>query len=408
MKRISCLVLLVALATSVACPLAHAEGGPVAQTNGDPTTLNTRLDEPGTLDPALVEDAGAWMVAEQLFLGLVDLDDVTGAVLPELATSWTVSPDGTAYTFTLRSDAKWSDGSPITAHDARFALLRALDPATGSAYATVLYPIRNGEGYHNGTISDPTQVGVASPSDTQLRITLEQPTAHFSSILSLPVARPVPQAVVSSWGPDWSHPDHIVSSGPYKLTGWVHDDHVFLEKNPYYYSAAGVEIDQVKLWIVDQDTGWTMYRNGHLETTEVPWTVNPDDLGLLAQEVHTRPTACTYYYGFNTAKAPFHNCLVRKALAAAIDRQGLVTAVFGGYQQPALTFTPPGIFGHVDGLAEGVGIPYDPMQARAWLQQAGYPNGQGLPAITLWFNTNPIHQSVAEYVQRRVGATTWA
>jgi ABC-type transport system substrate-binding protein len=89
---------------------------------------------------------------------------------------------------------------------------------------------------------------------------------------------------------------------------------------------------------------------------------------------------CTYYFGFNTAKAPFNQALVRKAFIAALDRTQL-PSILDGPVLPAMTFTPPGIFGHVDGFTEGVGIPYNPTQARQWLAAAGYPNGQDLPAI---------------------------
>lgn len=89
---------------------------------------------------------------------------------------------------------------------------------------------------------------------------------------------------------------------------------------------------------------------------------------------------------------------MRKAFAAASNREGLIHAVTGGIQRPALTFTPPGVFGHVDGYAEGVGIPYNPNQARQWLAQAGYPNGQGLPSTTLWFNYSASVVAVKPYL----------
>jgi oligopeptide transport system substrate-binding protein len=102
----------------------------------------------------------------------------------------------------------------------------------------------------------------------------------------------------------------------------------------------------------------------------------------------------------NVNKPPFNNVLVRKAFSAAVDKQGLINAKLGGVQRPALTFIPPGVLGYVDGQTQGVGIPYDVAQARQWLAQAGYPNGRGLPPVTLWINTNAGHQAIAQYIQQ--------
>ena len=122
---------------------------------------------------------------------------------------------------------------------------------------------------------------------------------------------------------------------------------------------------------------------------------------ILSQQFHAVPRSCTYYYGFSTAQPPFDNSLVRKAFSAALDRKGIISNVTAGLQQPALTLTPRGIFGHVDGYAEGIGHPFNPRQARRWLADAGYPDGQGLPPITLWYNTSSGHESIANYAAQR-------
>lgn len=376
--------------------------GPCPQTPAqafDAYTLNYNLQtEPPALDPAKAIDTTSTSVIEQLFLGLVDIDDRASEVRAELASSWTTSPDGTVYTFTLRSDVTWTDGTPVTAQDARYGILRTLDPATGSAAASLLYLIENAEAYHTGAITDTNQVGVTAMDDTHLRITLERPASYALSILALSVARPMPQQAIEMWEDVWTEPGHIVTNGPYRLTEWVHGDHILLEKNPTYYGADTVQIDRVEMWMVDTPTAWQMYLNDKLDTTGVPFdqleAVRSDP--ILSQELYTAPIPCTYYYGFNVSQPPFDNPLVRKAFAAAVDRPGLVA---GSIQQPALTFTPPGVFGHVDGYAEDVGIPYNPTRAQQWLSDAGYPDGVGLPEITLWYNEGTGHQAIAEYVR---------
>jgi len=384
------------------------QGSTSVQTDSAPLTLNLNLaGEPAILDPALVTDSISINVVEQLFIGLVDLDDETAEIRPELATRWTVSPGRTVYTFTLRNDVTWSDGNPVVAEDVRYGILRSLDPATGSAYAYVLgLAIKNAEAYYIGEITDPNQVGVTAVDTTTLRVTLDEPATYALSILSLWIARPMPQWAIEAHGvPAWTEPANIVTNGPYRLTEWTHNDHILLDKNPTYYDAANVQIERVRMWMVDHDTAWQMYLNNQLDTATVPYTIGTPLDPVLRQELHLEPIAGTYYYGFSTSLEPFDNPLVRKAFIAATNRQGLIENVTRGFEQPALTFTSPGVFGYVDGYAEGIGIPYNPAQAQQWLAAAGYPNGQGLPPITLWFNSSYGHEAIAEYVRDNWYAT---
>jgi oligopeptide transport system substrate-binding protein len=375
------------------------QSGTEAQTARSPLTLNLSLIcNPPTLDPALSGDGVSNSVIEQLFIGLVDMDDETAEMQPELATSWAISPDGTVYTFTLRSDAMWSDGNPVTAEDARYGILRSLNPAMGDYPASMLYIIKNAEAYHTGAITDPSQVDVTAVNHTTLRVALEYPASYALSILAQPPARPMPQWAVETHGvPTWTEPANIVTSGPYRLTDWVYEDHILLEKNSTYFQTANVQIERVKMWIADEAAAWQMYLTGQLDTAVAPLGTSLDP--ALQQEVHIQHAATTYYYGFSISQEPFDELPVRKAFIAATHRQGLIDGVLDGFQQAALTFTPPGVFGHVDGYAEGVGIPYSPAQARQWLADAGYPNGQGLPPITLWFNSGHYHEPIAEYVR---------
>jgi oligopeptide transport system substrate-binding protein len=371
----------------------------------DPITLNIAMDEPLTLDPAKATDSASTDVIEQLFIGLVDFDDETGEVVPELATGWTVSPDGRTYTFTLRSDVQWIDGHPVTAEDVRYGILRTLAPETNSGYAFTLYIIENGEPYHVGDISDPSQVGVTAVDSTTLRIRLEHPASYALSILTMWIARPMPQWAIETHGGAWIDPANIVTNGPYELSEWAHDDHIILDKSPIYCDAENVQIERVRMWMVDLPTEWHMYLDGELDTATAPslklGEVRTDP--LLSQELVTAPSASTFYCGFSVSQEPFGDPLVRKAFSAAIDRRGLISEVLGGVQLPALTYTPPGVFGHVDGYAEGVGLPYDPTQARQHLADAGYPDGDGLPTITFW--VPPESKSSGEYIRDSWQAT---
>lgn len=355
--------------------------------------------DPLTIDPALglIFDPASMTIIEQLFIGLVDLDETTTEVRPELAVSWTVSPDGTEHNFTLRDDVFWTDGHRVTAGDVRYGILRTLDPVLQAPFAYLLFIIKNAEGYYSGDITDPNEVGIAALDDTHLRITLERPVGYALTTLSLWLARPMPRWAIETWGDAWTEPGHIVTNGPYRLTEWVHNDHITLDKNPTYYDAAGVQIDRVRMWMVTDATAWTMYQNGQLDTAAVPTgaSLNP----IQRQEARFQPSGCTHYYGFTITNPPFDDVRVRRAFAAAADRMGIINVVYAGGRRPALTYTPPGVFGHVNGYRERVGLPFSPVLAGQWLAQAGYPNGQGLPPITVSYVSNTTNQLTAEYIR---------
>jgi oligopeptide transport system substrate-binding protein len=206
---------------------------------------------------------------------------------------------------------------------------------------------------------------------------------------------------VEEYGDAWTEAENIVTNGPYELAEWVHEDHLVLVKSDTYYGAESVNIDQVYCYMIEEaSTAMTMYETGELDSTSPPLEdmdrVKADP--VLSQELTIAPDLCTYYYGFNNEKFPFDNALVRKAFASAIDRQSLIDYVLKGEQKPAQTFTCPGIFGHVDGVAEGIGYPYNPEMAKAYLAAAGYPNGEGFPEVTLMYNTSEGHAKIAQFV----------
>jgi oligopeptide transport system substrate-binding protein len=396
------IVLRACMLVALACS-ASALGGTAAATPmgpdsiSNPLTVNVNLGS-GTepeLDPALWQDSKSGNVIEQLFIGLVDLDDDTSEPVPELAANWTISASGLVYTFTLRGDARWTDGRRVSAGDVRYGILRSLDPGLNAPYVYELYVIKNAEAYNTGSITDPNQVGVKALDDTHLEITLDHVASYFLSILTMPVARPMPKWAIDAWGTDWTKPAHIVTSGAYRLKEWVAADHITLEKNWSYWAEDQVQIERIKAWMYDGATSWSKYQTGELDTVPVPAGATP---APIAEEVHKQPQECTYHYGFSLSLAPFDQLLVRKAFIAATNRQGLIDTVLGGVQRPAQTFTPYGMFGYVDGAAEGVGIPYNPTQAQQYLADAGYPGGTGLPSITLWYNTSTGHQAIAEYI----------
>lgn len=358
--------------------------------------------EPPTLDPALANDTTSLLVIGQIFLGLTDYNPATGEIIGELATHWEVSDDGLIWTFHLRQDAVWTDGTPVTAYDVEYSMKRMLDPATAAKPANLLWVVKGAYAFNTGKGSA-DEVGIRAIDEYTVQFELDHPIVFFPA-LATRVVVPVPKQAVEKYGDKWTEPEHIVCNGPYMLKEWVHDHYLVLVKNPTFYDAASVKIDKIYCYmIVEESTALAMYEAGELDVCR---TIPPAELDrikadpVLSKELHTTPRLGTYYFGFNCEKPPFDNPLVRKAFASAIDREALVNYLLKGGQKPALTFISPGVPGHIDGYVEGIGHPYDPEKARQYLAEAGYPNGEGFPEVTLMFNTSELHREIAQFAQQ--------
>jgi oligopeptide transport system substrate-binding protein len=389
-----------------------------------PVTLHINLgSEPPQLDPALSTDTTSVAVDEELFLGLTDFDVVTSEVIPELATEWENSEDGLTWTFHMRDDVPWvqynpatgevvvmtdDEGNPrmVNAHDVEYGVKRTLDPATASDYAYVLYIIKGAIPVNSGEETDLDTIGVEALDDYTVAFTLEQPAGYFPSIAGMWVARPVYQPVIEEYGARWVEPGIVVTNGPYLLEEWAHFDHMVLVKNPEYYGADDVQIERIEaVMIVEASTAFAMYENNELDTVGVPLPemdrVKADP--VLGEELYIAPDVCTYYYGFTNNKAPFDDPLVRRAFSAAIDRQSLADNVLKGGQLPANTFAPAGIFGAVpqdpDIAPWALDYELGAQMAQEFLAEAGYPNGEGFPTVTLMHNTSEGHAAIAEAIQ---------
>ncbi len=403
-------VLLVAM-LAAGCATAPAPAAPseaAAAPTGDQITLRlATVSEPSTLDPNLAQDYFSITPIEQMFLGLTNLNNVTSEIEPELAESWTVSDDGTVWTFKLRQDAMWSDGNPVTAKDIEYSVKRAVMPETASPYAFVLYAVKNAAAINQTVIPTDTydidSLGVKALDDYTVEFTLEAPAAYFESISSMWTLRPLPSWAVEEFGDAWTDPANIVVNGPYKLVEWRPGEKLIYEKNPGYFKADVVQIDRFEVSVItDQFTEVALYEAGDLDVAgESAASLPAEEVAriladpVLSAEFHQGPRASTTYVGFTMTKPPFDNVLVRKAFSAAIDRETMVRDVVGS-GVVATQFAPPGIFGAPD---PEVGIGYDPEQARAWLAEAGYPDGAGFPTVTYRYFANSLEDALAQALQ---------
>ncbi len=359
-----------------------------------------------TLDPGVAQDNQAIEVIEQLFTGLTTYDSTTYEVKPSLATSWEATNGGKTYTFNMRKDAKWTTGEPVTAHDIVYAIRRNILPETASPYAFVLYILENAEDINNGKIKDNTKIGVKALDDYTVQFNLNSPAAFFPSIAGMWTLRPQHRKTIEKHGTRWTDAENIVTCGSYTLEKWERGNTIVLKKNPDFFDAAKIRIEEVRYLIVrEASTALAMYENDELDligiehqaipAPEIP-RVKADP--VLGKQYSIYPRFSTYYLAFNNERPPVDNPLVRKAISAAIDRQSIIDNVVKGDQVPATTFTTPPVFGAVD-PSEGIGIGYDPEQAKKWLAEAGYPGGKGIPEIIYMHNTSERHAQIAQAVQ---------
>ncbi|AJY73532.1 peptide ABC transporter substrate-binding protein [Paenibacillus beijingensis] len=366
----------------------------------------TLASDPPSLDPATMTDAQSSIVAAGIYEGLTRLNS-NGEPEPAIAKEWKSSDDGKTYTFTLRDDAKWSNGDSVTASDFVYSWERALKPETASEYAYFLYYIENAEKYNKGELKDASQLGIKALDDHTLEVKLTGPTPYFVSLISHYTYFPVHKATVEA-KPEWAaEASTIVTNGPFLLKEWAHADKLVLEKNPDYFNADKVKFDKVTISLVEDDN--TVYNM--FETDKIDWigaqagSVPTDLTAKLIGEgkADVKPVASVYYYVFNTQKAPFDNVKIRKAFSMSINRQSIIDNVTQANQQPAYGFVPPSIAG-ADGKAYREMYPDNYFQenveeAKKLLAEGLAEKGLSkLPEITLLYNTSEGHKKIAEAI----------
>ncbi|NBX92916.1 MAG: peptide ABC transporter substrate-binding protein [Proteobacteria bacterium] len=357
--------------------------------------------EPKDLDPHTVTGVPESQIIQNLFEGLVSKDPQTLKPVGGVAESWKVSKDGRTYIFKIRKNAKWSNGDPVTSQDFIFSWKRLLDPQTASEYAYQGYYIRGGRDFNLGKVKDSSQLGLKAPSPETLEVVLENPTPYFLSLLYHHSLYPVHQTTVQKHQMRWTRPENIVSNGPFTLQKWEMNKVISLQKSPHHWDAPQVKLEGVNYYPIEKpETEEKLFQVKKLHVTgTVPtekiayWT--KDNSGVFRRH----PYLGTYFYWMNVTRPPINNKLVRKALALAIDREKLVKFVVKGGQAPAEFFTPPGIGDfHPKAL-----LPKDGSriaEAKKLLEQAGFPQGKGLPSIEILYNTSDAHKKIAEAIQQ--------
>jgi oligopeptide transport system substrate-binding protein len=329
----------------LAVALAACSGGSVD--NG--TTLNrgNRI-EPLSLDPDLAQISDERTIVSDLFVGLYEPAADARPVLA-LARTAEISQNGRVWTFTLRDDAFWSDGTPVTADDVVYGLQRALDPATGNQYAAPLLFLVNAQDIYEGRAPVDT-LGARTIDARTVELTLNYPAPYLPTVLMY-YGQPVPRHVVEAFGDRWVRPENIVTSGPYTLAEWRSNNFIHLVANPYFYDAAEVCLTDIYYYpTVNTAAAERRVRTGELDLNV---DFSSSNTAFLMEQnpelVQTVPSFVTRTIDFNVTSPPFDNRDVRRALSMAIDRRFLTRDVLGGFDTPAWRVVPEGIQGRLDG-----------------------------------------------------------
>ena len=409
-------------APAVEEPAAPAvEEAPVVEAEPmlEPLSANINLDNPvtyrgtsttdiPTLDPQMGEDTVSIAYIEQLFVHLTNYDLDTAEVVPEAATSWDISEDGMTYTFTIRTDIPWvtynsdshdviqevdADGAPrfVTAYDFAYGMKRACNPNTGSYYSSVIAPnivgcadVLNAEDPENIPAELFDAIGVEAVDAETLVVQLPFAASYFLSMTPMWTIAASPSWAVEEYGADWAEDGTIVTNGRYLLDQWIHGVGRTLVRNPLMpvdmQGGGNIDVFETKV-VPDATTGYALWLNGEIEVAGIPDAELENHLVEFETQTVQIPDLAVFYIAFRETKAPFDNVHVRRAFSAAFDRETFNDTVRQGQGLPMKHFAPPGIFGAPP--IDEVGVGYNPEYAAAQLAEAGYPNCEGFPQVSL-------------------------
>lgn len=358
-------------------------------------TLRLNLpDDPASFDPRLVRNLRDLTLVKQIYEGLMR-NDVNGALQQALAEKIHISEDQRTYTFTLKK-SYWSNGEPVTADNFKNAWTRVLEPSFASDYSFLLYPIKNAQAIREGKKSSDT-VGIFAPDDQTLIVELHTPTPYFLEMTAFPTFYPVSEAKDTE--------GRTLTNGPFKLKAWIPQTQLLLEKNPMYWDAAAVSLDEINFSIIpDNLTEFYLFEKGELDWVGQPISANlPSDLiGKLkeSQKLDSYNIAGTFWVRFNTRNNLFANANIRKAFSLAINRKELITHILQGNQMPATGPVPPCMSLQSKPYFEDGSV----KEARVLLERGLYELGLNettLPDITYHYSQSERGHKIAQLLQEQ-------
>ncbi len=358
-------------------------------------------EEPSSLDPHIATSVAEAHILYSLFEGLVSPDpDNPNDIAPGVASSWIYSPEEKSYRFTLRPDARWSDGSPVTADDFKRSVQRALDPKFATAYPEMFFDIRNAKDYYLGKIDSFESVGLKALSDHQLEIALGNLAPNFLNKLKHFAWLPAPIRTLESLGDwksrstRWTTPQTMVSNGPFILETWSPSSVIEVKRNASYWDDQNVLLNKIRFFPYENaQLESRAFRSKQLHATD---KIPVEELGdPLDEEAGQRfdPFLATSYLIFNTSSPQLANLEFRKALALAIDKESLVANI-NRSGRAASSFTPAGLASYTPPVSSQ----YEPNEARRVFEKT-FPDGSAAPKLTFTVSNIPASRAIAEAIQ---------
>ena len=369
--------------------------------SGSTFTLNI-VTEPSSIDPQITTDIPGGTVDELILEGLLRKDK-TGKSVAGIAQKWEKSKDGLVWTFHLRDGVKWSNGDPVTAKDFKAGWIRGLNPDTAGSNASMLFVIKNGEKYNAKKVSE-NEVGIKVIDDKTLQVTLESPTPYFDDLVTFKSFMPLNQKFYNEAKDKYfTEAKYTISNGPYTLEKWTHDSELKFKKNPNYWDAGNVKIDNVELKIIATDSAVNAFKNKEVDVTAVTFEQAKEFAGK--PELVKANDGGIYYLLFNTKENVFKNAKVRRAITMAINKEELVNKVLEGSEKLTKTFTPSGI--GLNGVSKDFPAEVATDQPKFNVAEAKKLLAEGLkeeglselPRFEILFNDTGSRKAIAEYIQ---------
>jgi peptide/nickel transport system substrate-binding protein/oligopeptide transport system substrate-binding protein len=333
---------------------------------------------PRTLDPALSMDIYSVTIIQQIYDGLVQFDKDLN-VIPAIAKSWKISPDGLTYTFYLREGVTFHNGRELTANDFVYSFTRMLDPETKSSSSDFFTMILGAKEFIDKKSKEVK--GLTAPDRYTLKILLFEPYAPFISILAMKGAKVVPKEELEKTGNDFGRSP--VGTGPFKFVSMKEGEEIVLESNPDYFEGRPY-LDKIIFKIFHgspREEIFLRFKQGELEDSFIPFE-DVEEVRKSKQYVFIqKPTLSLRFYSLNTQIEPLKKVKVRRAINFAVPKEEIGRDILKGMSLLTDRIIPLGMPGY---KPSQVSFGYQPQKAKELLREAGYPEGKGIPPIELW------------------------
>ena len=366
-----------------------------------------------SIDPQTAVSQNGLNLVENLFTGLTNFNIKENRIEPELAKSWQASEDGKTWTFNLRDDIFWlhipETGPqkpeivrPVVAGDVVTAVHRVCQSTTNAPDAFIIFLIVGCEQVYNldeVNLADLAAIGVKALDDTTLQFNLTKPAGYFLTLTALPLFSPVPGELIEEFAAEWTLPEHLMTSGPFLLTsGNLSETRTVLKKNPGWPLPKGGNADIVNIYFFEDGSSITeLWASKNLD-------IGPLPTDMVAQFLLNSPTKArlvtgqtVFYLSYNFDSGVFQEPRIRRAFSAAIDREALAEALYGGRAQKMHHLAPPGVIGAPP--LDQVGMDYDPSLARLLLVESGYASCQLMPPIRFMVSSLDLSLLQAELIR---------